>query len=226
MSVNVTNSIPATLNDLLVKLKILSMVERGKKINMGTMTFIDASSWLGSISRSMSGEGRKGLMAHLSQIVQQAINAINEYQSTEFCGLIVNHLAEAKVGIISLKTTYQSDPSIVAQLDVCISNIDLQLNKNRNLLEGHQQENRHTNTAPIYIHSQPAFGPNGIPKISEISQAFNSPKQNVQVGDTGFNSPKLVSSPNLQKVVLSQDTMNIDNSPEMLEEFNNTNSPR
>lgn len=40
MSNNVTNSIPATLNDLLVKLKILSMIERGKKINMGTMTLL------------------------------------------------------------------------------------------------------------------------------------------------------------------------------------------
>jgi len=166
MSVNVTNSIPATLNDLLVKLKILSMIERGKKINMGTMTFTDANSWMGAVGRSMSGEGRKGLMVHLNQIIQQSINAINEYQDTEFCKLVVNHLAQAKVGIQSLTTTYQSDPSIVAQLQVCISNIDLQLEKNRNLLEGHQFISRNSIIIPIQTQNQPPFGPNGVQKQS------------------------------------------------------------
>src|SRR3990170_5511880 len=88
LSSRFTNSIPATLSDLLVKLKILSMIERGKKINMGTMTFIDSASWMGAIGRSLSGEGRKSLMLHLNQIIQQAISAINEYQNTEFCVLI------------------------------------------------------------------------------------------------------------------------------------------
>ena len=171
MSATVTNSIPATLNDLLVKLKILSMIERGKKINMGTMTFIDANSWLGALGRSLYGEGRKGLMVHLNQIVQQAINAINEYHDTEFCKIIVNHLAQAKVGIQSLTTTYQFDPSVVAQIDVCISNIDLQLEKNRNLLEGHQSIK--TNTS-IQLYNQPAFGPNGIQKGSPEPAANNS----------------------------------------------------
>ena len=135
-----TNSIPATLNDLLVKLKILSMIERGKKINMGNMSFTDSNSWVGALTRSLSGEGRKGLMLHLNQIVQQAIGAINEYQTTEFCVLIVNHLSQAKIGIQNLTTTYQSDPSIVAQIEVCLSNIDLQLDKNRSLLEGHKHQ--------------------------------------------------------------------------------------
>lgn len=135
---SVTNSIPPTLNDLLVKLKILSMIERGKKINMGTMSFTESNSWMGSLNRSLNGEGRKGLMVHLTQIIQQAIAAINEYQDTEFCKLIVNNLAQAKVGIQSLTTTYQDDPNIVAHVDVCIANIDLQLEKNRSLLDGHQ----------------------------------------------------------------------------------------
>jgi hypothetical protein len=137
MSTNVTNSIPATLNDLLVKLKILSKLERGSKINVGTMSFVDSNSWLGSFYRSFSGEGRKGLMVHLNQIIQQSINAIAEYQNTEFCSLIVNQLAQGKIGIQSLITTYQDDPQVVAQLEVCLQNIDMQLKKNQALLEGH-----------------------------------------------------------------------------------------
>lgn len=133
------NSIPATLNDLLVKLKILGKIERGNKINMGTMTFTESSSWTGALGRKISGEGRKGLMTHLNQIIQQSINAINEYQDTEFCGLVVNHLAQAKIGIQNLTTTYQSDPNVVSQIEICIANINLQLEKNRSLLDGHQQ---------------------------------------------------------------------------------------
>jgi hypothetical protein len=166
MSNNVTNSIPATLNDLLVKLKILSMVERGKKINMWSMTFVDSNSWFGSFNRSMYGEGRKSLMIHLNQIIQQAINAINEYQNTEFCKIIVNHLAEAKVGIQTLTTTYQSDPSIVAQLEVCMSNIDLQLEKNRHFLIGHYSNKQTASSTPIQIYNQPAFGSKGTTRNS------------------------------------------------------------
>ncbi|MEM2987321.1 MAG: hypothetical protein QXV60_04405 [Nitrososphaerota archaeon] len=141
MSKNVINSIPITLNDILVKLKILSMIERGKKINMNTMKFVDSNSWIGAINRSISGEGRKGLIVHLNQIIQQAIDAIDEYYGTEFCKIIVNYLAQAKVGIQNLVSTYQSDPLIVAQIHVCIENIDLQLEKNRELLEGHEVNN-------------------------------------------------------------------------------------
>ena len=183
MSNTVTNSIPATLNDLLVKLRILSMIERGKKINMGTMTFTDSSSWMGAIGRSLTGEGRKGLMVHLSQIVQQAINAINEYQNTEFCALIVNHLAQAKIGIQNLTTTYQSDPNVVAQIEVCVSNIDLQLDKNRCLLEGHQPSVKTSATAPILIPPQPAFGVNGVQRgvVGIVSNSMG------QVTDTAVN---------------------------------------
>jgi len=170
-----TNSIPTTLNDLLVKLKILSMIERGKKINMGSMSFIDSNSWLGALTRSLAGEGRKGLMVHLTQIVQYSINAINEYQNTEFCVLIVNHLSQAKIGIQNLTTTYQSDPSIVAQIEVCLSNINLQLEKNRQLLEGHKSDINKNGKQ----HEMLVCNPNGIAK-----QGGKSPSLQVGICET------------------------------------------
>jgi hypothetical protein len=161
--INLTNSIPATLNDLLVKLKILSMIERGHKINMGSMTFVESTSWWGSLHRSLSGEGRKGLMIHLNQIIQQAITAINEYQNTEFCKIVVNSLADAKIGIQNLIVTYQNDPSIVAQIEICIANINLQLDKNRSLLEGHAISTINSTSTPITIRGdQPPFGSAGL----------------------------------------------------------------
>lgn len=133
-----TNAIPPPLTDLLVKLKILSMVESGKKINVSNFTFTESSSWWGSFQRTLSGENRKGLMTHLNQIIDQAITAIAEYKDTEFCALIVNQLSQAKIGIVNLCTTYKDDPGVVARINVCITNIDLQLEKNKLLLDGHQ----------------------------------------------------------------------------------------
>lgn len=138
MSTTITNSIPVTLNDLLVKLKVLSKLENGQKINMGNMSFVSASSYSGAFSRGLNGEGRKSLIVNLNQIITQSINAINEYHGTEFCQLIVNELAKAKVGIQTLTTTYREYPQIVAEIEVCVDNIDIQLKKNRALLEGHQ----------------------------------------------------------------------------------------
>lgn len=144
MSIHVTNSIPTTLSDLLVKLKILSMTESGKKINMGNMTFtdsfswLDVSTWFGALNRGLNGEGKKGLMIHLNRIIEQTIAAINEYQYTEFCAIIVNHLAQARIGIQNLTNTYAAYPKTVAKLLVLIENIDLQLKKNQKLLDGHK----------------------------------------------------------------------------------------
>jgi len=167
VNMTVTNSIPLTLNDLLVKLKILSMIERGNKINMGNMSFVQSSSWTGAWYRSISGEGRKSLMVHLNQIIQQAINAISEYKNTEFCGLIVNHLAQSKIGIQNLSTTYKDDPSIVSQIEIYISNIDLQLEKNRPLLDGHQISIKPTAT-PINIISQNTQPKNNLHMLESI----------------------------------------------------------
>lgn len=125
-----TKPIPPNLHDLLVKLKVLGMIKRGTKINMSTLTFTDANSWYGAFQRSIDGEDRKNLMIHLKHIIEQSINALGEYQNTEFFKLIISNLAEAKIGIQNLSITYQSDPSIVAQIAVFISNIDLQLSMN------------------------------------------------------------------------------------------------
>ena len=138
MSTHVTNSIPATLHDLLAKLKILSMLESGMKINMSDLTFADASSWMDAIRRGRKGEGKKNLIVHLNQIIGQAITAIAEYQYTEFCPIIVNYLAQARMGIQSLLTTYSKHPKTMADISVCLDNIDIQLRKNQQLLNGHQ----------------------------------------------------------------------------------------
>lgn len=159
----ITNPIPSTLNDLLVELKFLSKVERGQKVNMGSMSFADSTSWYDAFYRGLRGEGRRSLIMHIDRIIQMTITAINEYQGTDFCPIIVNNLAHAKIGIQCLSTTYQPDPYMVSQMDVFISNIDMQLEKNRHMLEGHGKN---------------------IPSDSNIIQKIPIPKQQIKVANT------------------------------------------
>jgi len=130
-----TTIIPPSLNDLLVQMAVVGQLRVGQKLNMGAMTFSDANSWYSSFWRSLSGEGRRGLMLHLNQIVQQASTAIHDYKDTDFCKLIINHLVEFKKGVNSLTTTYSTDPRVIAQLSVLIANIDMQLDKNFHLID-------------------------------------------------------------------------------------------
>lgn len=126
-----SHSIPATLRDLLSKLEFLSMIERGKKPCMGDMTFVDGNSFWGALMRAFKGEGNKGMLVHLNQIIEQTVEAIEEYKDTEFFPIIINTLAKAKLGIGNLITTYKEQPSVVSQINVLLSNINLQLKKNR-----------------------------------------------------------------------------------------------
>jgi len=132
-----SNTIPEPLRDLLGKLVFLSMIEKGKKPCMHDMTFVKSSSWSGAFKRAMQGEGRKGMIIHITQIIDSAISAIDEYRDTEFLPLIVNKLSMAKVGIENLITTYQRHPDTVAKIKVCIDNINIQLEKNKLFLQGH-----------------------------------------------------------------------------------------
>lgn len=144
-----TNPIPTTLNDILVKLTVLSKLEQGQKLNLSNFSFEDAGSWWGAIRRTIYGENRKSLITHLNQIINKAINCIEEYKETEFCSMVVNHLAKSKIGIESLLTTYQDDPHTVSNIEVIIRNIDTQLNKNRHLLDGHNNNNNNNNNNNI-----------------------------------------------------------------------------
>jgi hypothetical protein len=139
-----SNSIPPTLRDLLTKLEFLSMIEQGMKPCVGDMTFVDGSSWYGAVTRALKGEGKRGLMMYLNQIVEQSIEAINEYRETSYLPFIVHALASAKRGIENLEKAYQNQPDMISQIRVCVTNIKIQLEENKELLRkrySHLQKN-------------------------------------------------------------------------------------
>jgi len=149
-----SNIIPEPLRDLLGKLVFLSMIEKGKKPCMHDMTFVKSNSWSGAVKRALTGEGRKGMIIHINQIIDTAIAAIDEYKDTEFLSLIVNKLALCKVGIENLMTTYQKHPDTVAKIKVCLDNINIQLEKNKLFLQGHNPIHKNITTEPTKTYQQ------------------------------------------------------------------------
>lgn len=122
-----SHSIPTTLRDLLSKLEFLSMIKPNQKPCMGDMTFVDATSFWGAVIRAMKGEGNKGMIAHIHQIIEQTIDAIEEYRHGEFLPIILSTLYKAKIGIAHLNTTYKDQPSVVSKINVILANINHQL---------------------------------------------------------------------------------------------------
>lgn len=99
------------------------------------MDFVDASSWWGSIKRTIYGEGRKSVILHIEKVIDDSIKMIEQYQDTIYAKIIINNLVRAKIGVANLAATYKDDPSIVAKISVCITNIEIQLNNNKHYLD-------------------------------------------------------------------------------------------
>jgi hypothetical protein len=140
----VINPMPGVLVDLIARLEFLSMVERGQKINLHTMSFSDTNSWIAAFVRTLKGENRKSTLLHVNQLIQQTISCIEEFKDTSFIEIIVNKLAGAKQGIQNLSSTYSNDPNTVAQINALVVNIDGQLAKNKQHLLSHK-------STPVYV---------------------------------------------------------------------------
>ena len=133
------SNIPSTLRELLKKLEFLGMIEEGKKPCMNEMIFVDAKSWWGAFYRNRSGENRKSTMLHIQQIVDQAILAMQEFDSTEFTTILTNSLLKARDGIEKLAETYLDSPGVVAETRVIVSNINLQLKRYQNQMKKNEK---------------------------------------------------------------------------------------
>ncbi len=143
-----SESIPVGLRSLLTKHYFLAQITTGKKPCMTNMKLIDKSSWLCKPYRFLVvGETRKTVMTDIENIISQTIDAISTHQTKPaFLKLIINALASTRVGLESMTTTYRSDPDMISRLRVQLINIDLQLEKYRNLIKGYNGSDEQTIT--------------------------------------------------------------------------------
>lgn len=136
-----SKSIPVSLQDLLSELDFLGQITRGQKPCMIDMTIVDSSSWTGAFKRYYNGESRDMVVKEISHIIEKAINTIMSHTDTDFMVLIINRMAQARIGIETLTITYRDDPKVKSKINVILSNIDIQLIKYRHLIKGYAVSN-------------------------------------------------------------------------------------
>ncbi len=127
--------IPPTLSDLLVNLSYIASIPRQKKACFNNLSYVDATSWVGAYKRHSLGEGRKKMLIKINQIIDQAIEDIDKYEGTQYLSLLVSNLSNTEVGINNLIATYQDDPNVIMQLQVCKTKIELKLKPHLKLID-------------------------------------------------------------------------------------------
>lgn len=122
------NSIPHTLQELLVELNFIGKITIDMKPCMNDKSLVHSNSWLGAIKRYINKEGRIPTMAKINNIIDRTIAALEQYRNNpKLYPLILAALQEAKNGIDNLRETYSEDIGMQAKLAVCLENIKLQL---------------------------------------------------------------------------------------------------
>lgn len=143
------------------------------------MSFVEKSSWWGAFQRTLAREDKKSLIEYINQVVSDSMKAINDYKDTEFLADIVNSLSNCKTGLTNLRTTYQDYPDTVAQLRVIMRNIDIQLEKNISVLQGHCTDKKpiFTPSSQLSQQAQPQSPPQlQLPPLQVQSQTPQQPQ--------------------------------------------------
>ena len=101
---------------------------------------VDSESYMGAMYRTFKGENRNNIISKVEQVFNQTVDAIEAHKNTDHIKIIINYAAVARNGVASLMDTYASDPDFKSRLKVQIDNIDLQLDRFRNMIRGYGYE--------------------------------------------------------------------------------------
>ena len=133
------SSLPPDCKELLTNLYIVSCLQKGDKLNTGDMSLCLSGSWVGSIYRMIYGEDRNTTLRCINDLVKETLQLVKRYEDSPFLKNIINSLSEARMGINSLIGTYRDDIELVGRLKVILTDVDLQLEKYRHLLNGREE---------------------------------------------------------------------------------------
>ena len=125
MEKNAINVLPRHVQDLISHLEFFSQLKPSIKPCIHQRTFVDASSWYGSIYRIIYKEKRSELVAYLKQMVDNYISTARDYP--EFLPIIEPSLRRARKGILHLFETYRQSEDFKSDLKVVMIMIDLNL---------------------------------------------------------------------------------------------------
>jgi len=127
------------VNNILSKLKFLSKIKIGEKINSKYYFVRDNNSILQRFLRSMrnltaeNSENKNSTLEFISDTVNRTIHLIciykksNNIYSKQISDLLIENLNDTKTGIKNLTKTYEDDRIFVSKLESFIESFDLKL---------------------------------------------------------------------------------------------------
>ena len=137
--------------DIISKLKFLSRVQKGEKINVKGM-FIQTDNIKTSVSRAVwNTDSRQNTLVFIETTINKTSNLIDTYLRSSkdseklIGGNMVKDMILAKDGISHLKTTYNDDTMFCAKIDTFVEIIDAKLAglkaKHKELFSDSENEN-------------------------------------------------------------------------------------
>ena len=135
--VNLQNKEMELGDDTISKLKFLSRIQQGEKINVKNM-FVQPEGLATRISRSFFHlDNRNNTLNFVKSTITQSFNILYSFLNTgticqkNMCLNIIEDIIKSKDGISNLKITYSGDVMLCCQLDTIIQEIDAKIQELR-----------------------------------------------------------------------------------------------
>jgi hypothetical protein len=124
---------------LLINLKILSKIQKNGRIarSYDGIIALENESVYQPLKRFLTSDSRKQAVFEINSIITECIDTLNNFSNSKYMvkencymdeylrncenmHLVLSEMELARIGIVNLKFTYQSDPNVSSQLDIII----------------------------------------------------------------------------------------------------------
>lgn len=121
--------------DIIPKIKFISKIQKGEKINVKHMN-IQQDSLYTKLTRSfVYNDTRSNAFTFINHTIKKAFETLNHYLSNydkiydkTICQNLINDLKNCKNGMINIKDTYIEDLMFCCKIDTLIEETDARLN--------------------------------------------------------------------------------------------------
>ena len=138
----------ATVQEVIGKLKFMSKIQKGEKINVRQLFVRDNDSDIQRLLRTVRNfgayllasdvvESKKATLTFIQETVNSAITLIAIYRrdnddfKKSIADIIVNNLEESKIGIRNLISTYQKDRKFISEAEAVIQTVEARIRSMR-----------------------------------------------------------------------------------------------
>jgi len=123
------------IEEIITKLKFLSKIRAGEKLNVKAMFVRDNSSVYQRFLRTLAleGESKDETLTFIKTIINEAVDLICVYRrnsnafNQNIAALIIENLESAKEGLCSLSETYAYDNLFVSRIEAVMATLDARI---------------------------------------------------------------------------------------------------